>query len=116
MRTLAKNAEIQNIVNALGLDFKEKYETAESRKKLRYGHVMIMADQDHDGSHIKGLVLNMFHWFWPALLREPNVSVSTTTQKKKKKKQTFLQQFVTPLIKVRLVCVLESKCPHNKNT
>ena len=78
---------------------------------------MIMADQDHDGSHIKGLVLNMFHWFWPALLREPNnVSVSTATQKKKKKKQTFLQQFVTPLIKVRLVCVLESKCPHNKNT
>lgn len=99
MRTLAKNAEIQNIVNALGLDFKEKYETVESRKKLRYGHVMIMADQDHDGSHIKGLVLNMFHWFWPALLREPiDINVSPKNGSRSK---PFLQQFVTPLIKVR---------------
>ena len=25
---------------------------------LRYGHLVIMADQDFDGSHIKGLVIN----------------------------------------------------------
>jgi len=113
MRTLAKNAEIQNVVNALGLDFKEKYETEESRKKLRYGHVMIMADQDHDGSHIKGLVLNMFHWFWPALLREP---ISTTTTKKTKSKKPFLQQFVTPLIKVREKKKKNRKKTKNKRT
>ncbi len=30
-------------------------------KSLRYGHLMIMTDQDHDGSHIKGLLINMLH-------------------------------------------------------
>ena len=28
---------------------------------LRYGRVMIMTDQDHDGFHIKGLLVNLFH-------------------------------------------------------
>jgi len=30
---------------------------------------MIMADQDNDGSHIKGLILNFFHMFWPSLCK-----------------------------------------------
>ena len=49
---------------------------------LRYGKLVIMADQDYDGSHIKGLVINFFQYFWPSLL-----------------KLGFLQQFITPIVK-----------------
>ena len=47
---VAANAEIQNIKQILGLQHGKVYENA---KALRYGHLMIMTDQDHDGSHIK---------------------------------------------------------------
>ncbi len=45
---------------------------------------MIMADQDHDGSHIKGLVINFLHHFWPSLLGLAG----------------FLREFITPIVKV----------------
>ena len=43
--------------------------TYKSTKTLRYGSLMIMADQDHDGSHIKGLIINFVHHFWPDLIK-----------------------------------------------
>jgi DNA topoisomerase-2 len=69
-------------VEIMGLKPGEEYDET-TVKKLRYGHLMIMADQDHDGSHIKGLVINFLHHFWPSLLNVPG----------------FLQQFITPIIK-----------------
>lgn len=77
---IMKNEEIQNITKILGLTFGKVYNDTSS---LRYGHLMIMTDQDHDGSHIKGLLINFFHYFWPSLLQIPN----------------FLQQFITPIVK-----------------
>ena len=71
-----------NLVEIMGLKFNVTY-TQENIKTLRYGHLMIMADQDHDGSHIKGLVINFIHHFWPSLLDVPG----------------FLQQFITPIVK-----------------
>jgi DNA topoisomerase-2 len=41
-----------------------------------------MTDADNDGSHIKGLLLNMFHYFWPSLL-----------------KLNYVESMVTPIIK-----------------
>ena len=59
-------------------------EGSTARAKLRYGRLMLMTDQDEDGSHIKGLIISMLHRFWPELLE-----------------QRYLQDFNTPLIKAR---------------
>lgn len=82
-KQIMDNAEINNIKKILGLQHNKKY-CAESVKSLRYGHVLIMADQDFDGSHIKGLVINFFDHFWPSLLKIDG----------------FMQEFITPIIKV----------------
>ena len=59
------NEELTAIKRILGLEHGKSYKSV---TELRYGRVMIMADQDHDGSHIKGLVMNLFHTEWPQLL------------------------------------------------
>lgn len=78
---ISKNKEIQNIKNFLGLQHKKIYTDT---KGLRYGHLMIMTDQDHDGSHIKGLLINFLQVQFPSLLKIPN----------------FLVEFITPIVKV----------------
>ena len=62
-----KNEELTAIKKIIGLEQGKVYATTTS---LRYGRVMIMTDQDHDGSHIKGLLMNFFHTFWPSLLQK----------------------------------------------
>lgn len=53
----------------LGLSTKRSYESDADMATLRYGKLMLMTDQDHDGSHIKGLVINFLHFFFPKLLQ-----------------------------------------------
>ena len=62
----AKNEELTAIKKILGLEQGKVYKDL---KSLRYGRVMVMADQDLDGSHIKGLLMNLFHAEWPALMQ-----------------------------------------------
>lgn len=81
-KQILENAEINNIIKIVGLQYKKKYLTVEDMKSLRYGKIMIMTDQDQDGSHIKGLVINFLHTNWPELLRLP-----------------FLEEFITPIVK-----------------
>lgn len=83
---LKKNRDIQNLVTILGIKKKPFVYTEDNLDTLKYGKLMMMTDQDTDGSHIKGLVINFLKWVNPSLLEVPG----------------FLQQFVTPLIKVKV--------------
>jgi len=82
LKQLMANEEIQNLIKIIGLDMNKEYDA--ELKGLRYGSVMIMADQDHDGSHIKGLLINLIHAWWPSLARMPG----------------FMKEFFTPIVKV----------------
>ncbi|GJT70338.1 DNA topoisomerase 2 [Tanacetum coccineum] len=80
LEKLKKNTEIKNIKKILGLEDGKTYENV---KELRYGHLMIMADPDHAGSHFKRLLINFLHSFWPSLLKVPN----------------FMLDFIPPIVK-----------------
>lgn len=71
-KKIAENKEIAEIKKILGLESGRVYKNADDvAKSLRYGKVMIMCDQDHDGSHIKGLVINLFQSEWASLVQIP---------------------------------------------
>ena len=76
---LTSNQEFNDLKKILGLQQGKEYNDV---SELRYGRLMIMTDADNDGSHIKGLILNMIDYFWPSLL-----------------KLGFVVSMVTPIIK-----------------
>ena len=78
---LAGNAEFAAIKTILGLSQGKIYN---GTKELRYGSILILTDADLDGSHIKGLIMNMIHCYWPSLLS--NVD-------------GFVRSMLTPIIK-----------------
>lgn len=84
---LLSNEEIKNIKQILGLKQNTVYSDT---KKLRYGGILILTDADVDGSHIKGLLINFFHYFWPDLLKIDGFvqSISTPIIKAYKKTDT----------------------------
>ena len=91
LKKVSGNKEIDYIMKILGLSFniygtktKKEDKIAILKDKLRYGRILIFTDQDVDGSHIKGLVINFFHTLWPELL-ELN---------------TFIISLATPIVKV----------------
>ena len=72
IKKIAENNEISEIKKILGLETGKKYETLEDvYKHLRYGKVLFMTDQDLDGSHIKGLGINLFQSEWLSLVEIP---------------------------------------------
>ncbi|PNH00909.1 DNA topoisomerase 2 [Tetrabaena socialis] len=79
---IAENAEIANLKKILGLQAGKTYASV---KELRYGSVMALTDADTDGSHIKGLLMNLFFHLFPSLLEIPG----------------FLCSMLTPIVKAR---------------
>jgi DNA topoisomerase II len=82
LQKLTDNEEITQLKKILGLESNRVYTSLED---LRYGKILIMTDQDVDGSHIKGLLFNLFQTLWPSLLQRTN----------------FITSMLTPIIKLR---------------
>jgi len=80
--SILNNAEIKNIKLILGLQQGKEY-TIHNLNELRYGSVVIFCDQDVDGSHIKGLIINFFHHFFPSLLKIDG----------------FIKTYITPIVR-----------------
>jgi len=81
-KKLLENAEISNIKKILGLVSHKVYKDT---SELRYGKLLILTDQDEDGSHIKGLLFNLFESLWPSLYRYDG----------------FLNTMLTPVVKIK---------------
>ena len=84
------NTELTNIKKIMGL---VEGKTYKDTKSLRYGHIMILTDQDHDGSHIKGLLINLFHTLWPSLLQIPDFIICMITPIVKCVNKTKVEMF-----------------------
>ena len=92
---LKTNEEIKAIIQIIGLRIGKKYTDV---NQLRYGGILILTDQDYDGSHIKGLLINFIHHFWPTLpiidgfiqvLKTPIIVAWRKNDPKKKNKKLF---------------------------
>jgi DNA topoisomerase-2 len=92
-KKISENKEIAEIKKILGLEIGKKYLTIEQvNSSLRYSKVLFMTDQDLDGSHIKGLGINLFQSEWPSLAEIPGFIgfMNTPILKANKSNQTLM--------------------------
>lgn len=79
-KAVLDNKEITELKKILALSVGKVYKDT---SELRYGRIALFTDADTDGSHIKGLIMNLLEHNWPSLLELPG----------------FLCEFITPIVK-----------------
>ena len=90
---IGDNKEITEIKQILGLEHGKEYTQDDVNTKLRYSKVVFMTDQDLDGSHIKGLGINLFDSGWNSLIQIPNFIGYINTPILKASKGSQMKQF-----------------------
>ena len=89
IQKISENKEIIEIKQILGLETDKVYESIDDIKQnLRYGQILFMTDQDLDGSHIKGLGINLFQSQWNSIYKLNIIGFMNTPIIKAKKGST----------------------------
>ena len=83
------NEKLMPVVTALGTSIGEDFDIT----KLRYGKVIIMADADVDGSHIRTLLLTFFFRFMRPLIANGNIYIAQPPLFKVSKGKKFKYAF-----------------------
>ena len=83
------NEKLMPVVTALGTSIGEDFDIS----KLRYGKVIIMADADVDGSHIRTLLLTFFFRFMRPLITNGNIYIAQPPLFRVAKGKTFKYAF-----------------------
>jgi len=69
---MLKNEEIQSLIAAIGAAVGEEFDVA----KIRYDRIVVMADADVDGSHIRTLLLTFFFRQMKDLIQQGHVYIA----------------------------------------
>ena len=64
LKKLMKNEEFVNLMTILGIGIGDKIVDP---SELYFGKIAFMTDQDVDGTHIRGLLINLFYKHWPEM-------------------------------------------------
>ncbi len=69
---ILNNAEIKNVISAIGTGIEPKFDY----DKLRYGKIILMTDADVDGAHICALLLTFFYRYMPRLIEQGHLFIA----------------------------------------